>query len=74
MTAQRITNHGILRFLDFHEICIAASTSLPLCVQQLQAGFSRAFSMTANGSQSGSEIAYGTEELWVVAVAQLVRT
>jgi hypothetical protein len=26
----RPENHGILRFLDFHEICIAASTSLPI--------------------------------------------
>src|ERR1700722_5319124 len=61
-------SHGILRFLDFHEIGIAASTSLPLCVQRLQAGRLRAFSMIANGSPSRSEIAYGTEELWVMAV------
>jgi hypothetical protein len=29
----RPENHGILRFLDFHEICIAASTSLPIAFQ-----------------------------------------
>ncbi len=59
----RPENHCILRFLDFHEICIAASTSLPIAFQRLQAGSLRAFSMIANGSPSGSEIAYGTEEL-----------
>ena len=35
----RPENHGILRFLDFHEICIAASTSLPFAFNDFRLAF-----------------------------------
>ena len=35
----RPENHGILRFLYFHEICIAASTSLPIAFNDLRLAF-----------------------------------
>jgi hypothetical protein len=58
---QRITVFSVSP--AFTEFASALSSSLPLVVNYFSLGFLRAFSMNANGSPSGSEIAFGTEEL-----------